>query len=189
MTESTSSTQSPSSPTLQDRRWLHDKYERLGEEEGQLAATRTTYFATVGAVLVTGLVLVIINLLDRPPVLVESVTLLATFGILFSAVWAILLHRTTDAQALWREAALRLEELAPPVPTELLAPVTLRSGRTIQVNLAQPYRVHAERFSPRNPISRLDRVNPWTLTEIMPLTFVIVWVVTLVGVWTWFLVY
>lgn len=174
---------------MEDRRWLHDKYERLGEEEGQLAATRTTYFATVGAVLVTGLILVIINLLDRPAVLAESVTLLATFGILFSAIWAVLLHRTTDAQALWREAALRLEELAPPVLTEVVAPVTLRSGRTLQVNLAQPYRVHEERFSPRNPISRLDRLNPWALAELMPLTFVVVWVVALVGVWVWFLVF
>ena len=189
MTGSPVSTPHPSSLSLEERRWLHDKYERLGAEEGELAATRTTYFATVGAVLVTGLILVIINLLDRRSVLVESVTLLATFGILFSAVWAVLLHRTTDAQALWREAALRLEELAPPVPSEVVAPVTLRSGRTLQVNLAQPYRVHAERFSPKNPISRLDRVNPWALTEIMPLTFVIVWVVTLVGVWAWYLAF
>lgn len=178
----------PSSLTLDDRRWLHDKYERLGEEEGQLAATRTTYFATVGTVLVTGLILVIINLLDRPQVLVESVTLLAGLGILFSSIWAVLLHRTTDAQALWREAALRLEEMAPPVPTKLLAPVTLRSGRTLQVDLAQPYGVHAERFSPRNPISRMDRVNPWALAELMPLTFVVVWVVAIVAVWAWYLV-
>lgn len=179
----------PSDLSMEDRRWLHDKYERLDEAEGQLASTRTTYFATIAAVLVTGLVVVITNLMGHRVLLAESVTFLGAFGILFSSMWAVLLHRTVDAQTLWREAALHLEELAPPVPAEVLAPVTLPSGRTLQVNLAQPYRVHAERFSPRNPISRLDRVNPWTLAELMPLTFVVVWLVTLAGVWAWFFLY
>ena len=35
-------------------RWLHDKYERLASEEGQLTASRTSYFAAIGTVLVTG---------------------------------------------------------------------------------------------------------------------------------------
>ena len=49
-----------SAPTLtyDDRRWLHDKYERLAAEEGQLSSVRTSYYAAIGTVLITGLVVV-----------------------------------------------------------------------------------------------------------------------------------
>ena len=50
---------------------------------------------------------------SRPDELALVATFLAALGILFSFVWAILLHRTNDALALWREAAARLEELQP----------------------------------------------------------------------------
>ena len=178
----------PESPlSLEDRRWLHDKYEKLGEEEGQLAATRTSYFATIGAVLVTGLVVVVSNLIGRPTMFVTAVSLLAAFGLLISTIWAVLLHRTTDAQNLWREAALRLEERAPPLPQTLRAPVSFRSGLTIDVDLSRPYQAHRARFSPDGPSSWLDRVNPWTLTELMPIAFIAIWAGALVGVWLWYL--
>ena len=176
-----------SAMSLEDRRWLHDKYENLGEEEGQLAATRTSYFATIGAVLVTGLVVVVSNLIGRPTMFVSAVSLLAVFGLLISIIWAVLLHRTTDAQNLWREAALRLEERAPPLGSSLIAPVSLRSGRTIDIDLTRPFQAHRTRFSPDGPGPWLDRVNPWALTELMPIAFVLIWSGALVAVWVWYL--
>jgi hypothetical protein len=179
----------PSSPPLSfdERRWLHDKYENLGAEEGQLAATRTSYFATVGAVLLTALVVLVANLLDQHAVFVTAVSLLAIFGILLSSVWAVLLHRTTDAQHLWREAALRLEDIAPPVEPVLPSSITLRSGAMLPGDLARPYHLHRERFSPSNHLTVWDRVDPWTLTEVLPLAFLLIWVGTLAGVWLWYL--
>jgi hypothetical protein len=171
---------------MEERRWLHDKYERLGEEEGQLAGSRTSYFAAIAAVLVTGLVVATSNLLSSPLILALVATFLSGFGILIATVWAVLLHRTTDAQSLWREAALRLEERNPPIEVPVLAPITLSSSAQITVDLARPYHVHLERFSPKNPISGLDRVNPSRLSGVMPLTLIVVWSSVLVVVWTWF---
>jgi hypothetical protein len=171
-----------------DRRWLHDKYERLAEEESQLASTRTSYYAAIGTVLITGLLLVIADLLSEPAVLTTSVTFLAALGILISFVWVVLLHRTNDAQNLWREAALRLEQSEPPIPGEWRGVITLRSGKTIHPNLLRPFETHRERFSPANPISWMDRMNPSALAEVLPVAFVGIWVVVLVTVWVWYLI-
>ncbi|MCI4365674.1 MAG: hypothetical protein L3K10_06410 [Thermoplasmata archaeon] len=173
--------------TTEERRWLHDKYERLAAEEGQLSGSRTAYFATIGAVLLTGLVVLFANLLSHPIELALGATLLGGLGVLISIVWVLLLHRTNDAQAMWREAALRLEEIAPPVAPGLGSRVTLRSGATIPVDLAGPYHMHQARFSPANPISALDRVNPSRLTETMPLSLLVIWAAVLVVVWSWYL--
>jgi hypothetical protein len=173
--------------SIDERRWLHDKYERLAEEEGNLAATRTSYFAAIAAVLVTGLVVATSDLVGNADLLVLFATFFAGFGALIAAVWAVLFHRTTDAQNLWREAALRLEDLEPPIEGSLPAPITLRSGRTISVDLTRPYQAHRARFDPKNHISLLDRVNPARLSEIMPLTLLGIWVATVVVVWAWFL--
>jgi len=173
--------------THDDRRWLHDKYERLASEEGQLSSVRTSYYAAIGTVLLTGLVVVIADLLNEPSLLALVVTFLATLGILISIVWAVLLHRTNDAQNLWREAALRLEESEPPIEGEFTAPITLRSGASLNLNLLRPFEAHAERFSRERSISRMDRVNPSTLTEILPVTFFGIWVSVLAIVWVWFL--
>ncbi len=180
---------SPAPPMLpvEDRRWLHDKYERLAAEEGNLAATRTSYFAAIAAVLVTGLVVATSDLIGTPVLLVLFATFFAGFGALIAVVWSVLFHRTTDAQNLWREAALRLEELDPPIEATLVAPVTLRSGRAISVDLARPFHVHAERFDPKNHISVLDRVSPSRLSEVMPLALLGIWAATIVLVWYWFL--
>ena len=182
----------PASPTLEmlpieERKWLHDKYERLAEEEGNLAASRTSYFAAIAAVLVTGLVVATSDLIGNPILLVLFATFFAGFGMLIAALWSVLFHRTTDAQNLWREAALRLEELDPPIDASVEAPITLRSGRTITVDLTRPYHAHAERFNPKNHISWLDRVNPAHLSEIMPLTLLGIWSAALVVIWAWFL--
>ena len=80
--------------TESELRWLHDKYEPLAAEEGQLTASRTSYFAAIGTVLVTGLVVAIADLLSQPWVLAAVVTFLAALGLLISAVWAVRLHRT-----------------------------------------------------------------------------------------------
>jgi len=173
--------------TSEERRWLHDKYERLAGEEGQLASTRTSYYAAIGTVLITGLLLVIADLLNEPLILAPTVSFLAALGILISVVWAVLLHRTNDAQNLWREAALRLELHEPPISGEWRAPITLRTGATIRPNLLRPFETHRERFSPTNPISWLDRVNPSSLAEILPVSFIGIWVVVLATVWVWFL--
>jgi hypothetical protein len=178
-----------SAPTLtyDDRRWLHDKYERLAAEEGQLSSVRTSYYAAIGTVLITGLVVVLADLMNQASLLAVVVTFLAVLGILISTVWAVLLHRTNDAQNLWREAALRLEQAEPPVDGEWSVPITLRSGASLNLNLLRPFEAHAERFSRRRSISWMDRVNPSSLTEVLPLTFFVIWVAVLAIVWVWFL--
>jgi len=170
-----------------ERRWLHDKYERLSAEESQLSASRTAYFATIGAVLLTGFVVLIADLLGQPSLFAIAATLLASLGILTSAVWTALLHRTNDAQKLWREAALHLEQAAPPIEGEFRAPISLRSGESISLDLFRPFQSHQERFSAQSPISWMDRLDPAALTELLPQTFLVVWSAILVVVWIWFL--
>jgi hypothetical protein len=165
------------------RRWLHDKYERLTAEEGDLAASRTSYFAAIGTVLITGLVVALNYFLAEPRVLDLVATFLAGLGILISFIWAVLLHRTLDAQALWREAAERLEELAPPIEGELPSAVTLRSGAKLRIDLVRPFQSHARRFSSDKAISWMDRLRPGALTEVLPLCFLVVWISVLVAVW------
>ncbi|MCI4373098.1 MAG: hypothetical protein L3K02_05590 [Thermoplasmata archaeon] len=170
-----------------ERRWLHDKYERLAAEEGQLSASRTAYFATIGAVLLTGIVVILADLLSQPILFAIAASLLSSLGILTSAVWTVLLHRTNDAQAMWREAALHLEQVAPPVTVSVPSQVTLRSSATLPVDLSAPYRMHVVRFSSTNHISYLDRFNPNRLMEVMPVTLLVIWNAVLVLVWGWYL--
>jgi hypothetical protein len=33
----------------------------------------------------------------------------------------------------------------------------------------------------------MDRVNPTTMTELLPLVFIGIWVAAAIGIWTWFL--
>ena len=165
------------------RRWLHDKYERLAAEEGNLAASRTSYFAAIGTVLITGLVVALNYFLSQPRILDLVATFLAGLGILISFIWAVLLHRTLDAQALWREAAERLEALAPPIEGELPSAVTLRSGERLGIDLLRPFQSHARRFSEDRAISWMDRLRPGALTEVLPLCFLGIWLGVLVAVW------
>jgi hypothetical protein len=178
---------SPSPVGPDERRWLHDKYERLAAQEGELSGNRTSYYAAIGTVLITGLLIALADLMAERLLLAAVVTFLALLGILISGVWAVLLHRTNDALNLWREAALRLEEGTPPIEGEFRAPITLRSGATIQLDLFRPFQAHEERFSSANPISWMDRVNPSALTEILPMTFLGIWAGALVLIWVWFL--
>ncbi|MGD0589049.1 MAG: hypothetical protein ABSA63_09720 [Thermoplasmata archaeon] len=180
----------PSTPPLSpdDRRWLHDKYERLAAEEGQLSSVRTSYYAAIGTVLLTGLVVSIADLLNEPTLLVAVVTFLSGLGLLISLVWAVLLHRTNDAQNLWREAALRLEQAEPPVEGEWIVPITLRSGASLNLNLFHPFEAHSERFSHTKSISWMDRVNPSAWTELLPVSFLGIWAAVFAIVWVWFLV-
>ena len=170
------------------RRWLHDKYERLAAEEGDLAASRTSYFAAIGTVLITGFVVALDYFLSEPRTLVLVATFLAGLGVLISFVWAVLLHRTLDAQAMWREAAEQLERRFPPIDGELPGTVTLHSGATLEVNLLRPFSAHAHRFSHDQAISWMDRLRPGALTEVLPVCFLVVWGVVLVAVWVfvWF---
>jgi hypothetical protein len=179
----------PSSATLtsEEARWLHDKFERLAAEEVQLSGARTSYFAAIGTILITGTIVTVADLLTQPLLLVLVVTFLSALGVLISFVWVVLLHRTNDAQQMWRESALRLEMLRAPIAGELRAATTLRSGATLDLNLLRPFAMHQERFSSANPISWLDRVDPERLTESLPQTFFVVWSSALVLVWVWFL--
>jgi len=171
----------------EDRRWLHDKYERLAAEEGQLSSLRTSYYAAIGTVLLTAMVVAVADLLNEASILLFVATFLAALGILISVVWAVLLHRTNDAQKLWREAALRLELGAPPLEGEFAAPITLRSGDTISIDLYRPFLAHERRFRDTAEISWMDRVDPSHLTEILPLTFLGIWSGVLILVWSWYL--
>jgi len=165
------------------RRWLHDKYERLAAEEGELAASRTSYFAAIGTVLITGLVVSLNYFGTSPRTLVLVTTFLAGLGILISFIWAVLLHRTLDAQALWRESAEQLERLSPPVDGELRGAITLRSGERMEVDLLRPFSAHARRFSRDRSVSWMDRLRPGMLTELLPLCFLGIWCGVLVVVW------
>jgi hypothetical protein len=171
----------------EDRKWLHDKFERLAAEEGQLAAGRTAYYAAIGSVLVTAVVVALADLSGQRLILAAVATYLAALGILISVVWAVLLHRTNDAQALWREAAWRLEESEPPLAGSLVAPITLRSHEVLPVNLLRPYQTHRERFSASGSISWMDRVDPEFLTEILPVAFLFLWSAVFVFAWVWYL--
>jgi hypothetical protein len=168
----------------EERRWLHDKYERLAAEEGQLAASRTSYYAAIASVLVTGMVVATAYFRTDPLVLAGVVSFLAALGVVISFVWVVLLHRTNDAQTLWREAAARLEELAPPLEGELPGTVRLRSRRTLTVNLLRPYGTHRTRFSPGEDIGWMDRIPPGRFTEFLPLAFLVLWLAVLAYAWT-----
>ena len=165
------------------RRWLHDKYDHLVAQEGELAASRTSYFAAIATVLITGLVVGLNYFLADPRILVLVTTFLATIGILISFVWAVLLHRTLDAQALWREAAEELERELPPVPGSLPGSVTLRSGEKMGIDLLRPFTAHARRFSSDKAVSWSDRLRPGALTEVLPICFFALWSIVLVTVW------
>ncbi len=177
---------SPASVTPEERRWLHDKYERLAGEEAQLADSRTGYFAAIASALVAALVLLVINELKAPTVFVTMATLLAGFGFLISAVWTVVLHRTTAAQLLWREAALALENDAPPIAGPIPATLALPEGRSVRVDLTRPYRAHLARFSEPG-LPWIDRVKPSELSAEVPLILAILWGLVLAGTWTWFL--
>lgn len=165
------------------RRWLHDKYERLAAEEGELSASRTSYFAAIATVLITGMVVALNYFLADPRLLLLVTTFLSGLGILISVFWVALLHRTLDAQALWREAAEQLELRSPPVEGELPAPITLRSGEKLQLDLLRPFTAHSRRFSRDRRISWLDRLRPGALTEALPLCFLGIWSAVLVAIW------
>ena len=170
--------------SFEDRRWLHDKYERLASQEAELAASRTSYYAAIGTVLITGLLVALADMMNDRLVLQAVVSFLAGLGILISLVWAILLHRTIDAQNLWRDAARRLEEVAPPIVAPVPGVIPLRrTGASLDVDLARPYTTHARRFAPEREISWMDRRNPSALTEILPITFVAIWCGVLAAVW------
>jgi hypothetical protein len=180
---------SSASLTAEERRWLHDKYERLAGEEGNLLAGRTSYFATICAVLITGLVFALANLQNELPLLAISVTFLAAIGVMLSVTWEVLTRRTTGAQMLWRQAALQLEDEAAPLTGTLPAAVTLRKGGKIDVDLLRPYHAHRARFDTRNGGSWMERVNPATVSEVLPIGFIAIWSVVLAVVWVWFLAY
>jgi hypothetical protein len=169
-----------------ERRWLHDKYERLAAEEATLADSRTSYFAAIASALVAALVVLVINELTHPTIFVTMATFLAGFGILISSVWTIVLHRTGDAQFLWREAALLLEGSSPPIGASLPATIQTRHGDFIQVDLTKPYTVHSIRFSNSNRIAWIDRVNPSAVSSNVPLTLVFLWTLVLAGTWGWY---
>lgn len=173
--------------TTDERRWLHDKYERLAAEESQLATARTSYYAAIGTVLVTAVVVAIADLSAQRLVLAAIGTYLAALGILISIVWAVLLHRTNDAMDLWRESARALEEMQPPIDGELPTSVSIRRRARVTVNLLQPYQAHRARFESGGRITWMDRVNPGRLTEVLPIAFLVIWVSVLVFSWVWYL--
>ncbi|HYK92682.1 MAG TPA: hypothetical protein VEY07_01395 [Thermoplasmata archaeon] len=173
-----------------ERRWLHDKYEKLAEHEAQLADYRTSYFAVLNSALVAGMVLVVINLLRNPPVFATTSTLLAGFGILMASVWAVVLHRTIAAQNLWRDAALALETDFPPVTAPLIRRVPGgRAGEEISVDLARPYHAHRLRFSRDSGAGYLDTVRPAELWSNVPVLLTGAWVGVIVVVWAWYWFY
>lgn len=178
-------------PGLDDgeRRWLHDKYERLASEEASLADSRTSYFAAIASALVAAFVVLVVNVRGYPLLLTTMTTFLAGFGILISSVWTVVLHRTTAAQTLWREAALRLEADAPPITTPLPASVSISGGGSIPIDLTRPYQAHYRRFVDGPGLRWVDRVNPSGVSANVPLVLVVLWSILIVGTWTWFLLW
>lgn len=179
----------PPNLTPEERRWLHDKFERLAAQESELASSRTTYYAAIGTVLITGLVVTVSNLIPRPEILALVVTFLALLGVLISTVWIVLLHRTNDAKNLWRQAAHHLERGQPPISGEWRAPISLRTHEALEVNLLTPFLAHESRFSPTNRVSWMDKANPDRLTEVLPWTFLAMWLGVMVLVWGWYILF
>jgi hypothetical protein len=174
-------------PSAEERRWLHDKYQRLSEHEAQLADYRSSYFAVLNTALVAGLALLLVNLYRSPPLFVAGATLLAGFGLVVTMIWSLLLRRTTAALELWREAVLELERVAPPILVHIPTQLTLEStARTFAVDLARPYDTHRRRFQPENAVSRADMIRPSELWSDVPVILAGVWATVLFGVWAWF---
>ena len=175
---------SPPTLTLEERRWLHDKYQRLSDGEAQLADYRTSYFAAIVAGLIAALVLLTINDLSVRTVYAVSTSMIALLGLLISIMWAAVLRRTTAAQELWREAALQLEEIAPPFDTEVRSFISLPGGRPpLRVDLGRPYHAHALRFESRDGIPWFDRIRPSRLWAGIPILLMVAWGAVLVIVW------
>src|SRR5690348_138924 len=88
--------------TAEERRWLHDKYQKFDQGEAQLADFRSSYMAAITTGLVAATVYAVVNLLPKGNLLfATTLTLLAGLGILLSTLWALVLRRTTQAQNLW----------------------------------------------------------------------------------------
>jgi len=170
----------------EERRWLHDKYERLASDEASLSDARTSYFAAIASGLVAAFVVLVVNELTRPLLLLVMTVLLATFGMLLAAIWTIVLRRTVAAQTLWREAAILLERDAAPVVPTVPATVTLRPGETIQIDLARPYLAHETRFTSAPGLTWTDRVRPSELSANVPGFLIGLWVSVLIGTTVWF---
>jgi hypothetical protein len=177
----------PPSLTGDERRWLHDKYERLASDEASLSDSRTSYFAAIASGLVAAFVVLVVNELTRPLLLVVMTLLLAAFGILLASIWTIVLRRTVAAQTLWRESALLLERDAPPILPIIPATVTLRPGETIQIDLSRPYLSHETRFTDAPGLSWIDRVRPSELSANVPAFLILLWITVIAGTGIWYL--
>lgn len=173
----------PSTLSPEERRWLHDKYERMAAEEGQLSGGRTSYFAAIGSILVTGFLYVVVNLLTHRLLQAILVTFLGVVGVIISLVWAVLLRRTNSAQRLWRNSALQLEAGVPPIEPTLPATVPIRGHRELSIDLARPYQSHDRRFALGSQISWFDRRDPDRLTEILPYAFLVIWTLIIIVIW------
>ena len=78
--------------------------------------------------------------------------------------------------------------IGPPLDGEWVVPLTLRSEATLPVDLFRPFQAQQVRFSQQSGISWMDRVSPDARTEVLPITFVAIWVAVLAASWIWFLV-
>jgi hypothetical protein len=178
----------PEELTPEERRWLHDKYSQLASEESQLAGIRSSYSITIGAVLITGLAIAVAGLNAHPQFLLLIVTFLSAFGLFQSIAWALLLHHTLEAQALWRNAVYQLEQSAPPIRAAVPGHTRVRGGAQIKVDLAQPFTLHHRHFAPRPGLPPFTRARPSVVMESMPNALIIIWLVALISVWGWYLV-
>ena len=174
--------------TIEERRWLHDKYQELDHSEAELASYRSSFIAVVTTALVAALVYAVANVLPRGDlVFAITVTGLALLGGALATLWVVILWRTTAAQLLFREAAERLEALAPPIEPHLPTTIELRPGRSVAADLTRPYEMHRRRFVASKGIPWIDRINPSGLSNAIPIGLLVAWAVTTVGVWAWYL--
>ncbi len=175
--------------TLAERRWLHDKYEKLAEHEAQLADYRSSYFAVLNTALIAGLVLIVINLLRNPPLFLAGASMLGLFGAGMSGIWALVLHRTIAAQNLWRDAALALETDFPPLESPLVTQVPGgQPGTSISIDLTRPYHAHRLRFSREHGATFFDAIQPGHVWSGIPLVFCVGWLTVMVAVWAWYVI-
>ena len=184
----TTPTSPPTDLTGEERRWLHDKYERLASDEASLADSRTSYFAAIASGLLAAYVVLVVNELSRPPLLLVMTILLSAFGMLLAAIWTIVLRRTSAAQLLWREAAVLLERSAAPVEPRVPVSVTLRVGETISIDLSRPYLAHETRFVEAPGLTWADKVRPAELSANVPSFLIAVWIAIIFGTTYWYFV-
>lgn len=166
----------PEAPTYDERRWLHDKLERLAIHEDRLMSYRSSFFAAVTSALAAGQFVAVAYLHLLPHLFWSLSAALAFFGAVSAVPWAMLLHRTATARRLWRAAARELERRYPPLSVAIPFELELVEGAPrVVVDAARPFEAHRRAFHDPGRISWFDRIGPTEVSPYLPMALGLVW--------------